>query len=309
MHRKIIINQTSEVMTQDIITREKAIELRDALAREVENLDSPESDFTKLENIGDKISNAIVAIIEQYGLKQICVPKEIGFKNPLNGFLNPVIVNIDDNIISTTEYDRAIWFNLYNPLNGCGQVLVAIIDAIEYYKKHNIPLSDWGGENIITRSLRQGSGYDVRKTELTPSFQTDFLGADCSVKTVVEIFPFAGKRIITLVNFNDLDNSSKELYQDDDVDQDLFYYNFMIDVECGVLGVAELIKHYGISTGEASVMVEKLIQKLKEEAQANEYRSAKDFIPLFNKLGFYYQFKSHGLYDSNQGFFPVEIDD
>lgn len=292
-------------MGKKIITKKDALELMNIQEELLGKLTGKSNFGPEAVEAGQQIGEAMVSVLDQYGLKALAIPKELGYTNPNDGYSKTTIV--DSGIHPSGRHDRNIRYDLYcspemHVLREGGSILVKMLEAIEYYKKHNIPESDWGGENDITRVLR--GSEECLSAELIPSTQEHFLGVDCTVVTMFKAYPWAGLRLCTLVDFIDIAPEAIKPHFSLDCFEDR-RYSFMMMVECGVKGIADLIGHYGIPVSDASTMLSQLAQAMKDDAATHGFRSAKDFCHLFKKLGIYFQL---GQPEDmrNDEFFPQE---
>ena len=175
-------------------------------------------------------------------------------------------------------------------------MLKNVFDAIEYYKTHDIPVSDWGGENDVTRALSKMKVNPSLVEVISENVEEVVLGRKALITTVSELRPL-GLHLTSFILFENMSGWLQtrsfriEPNTDDLILNYAVRYHMHTTLQCDSLkDVAALIKHYGLTPDAPESMLEELQSALKSDAESRNFKSVLDYTSLLDELGIKYSF-------------------
>lgn len=172
-----------------------------------------------------------------------------------------------------------------------GEILMSIYDALKYYRTNDIPKSDWGGENDITRGLSKLKNLPTIERIIIPDMGTTVLGAKTTINTTLEVRPY-GLELWSFVFFDGKNGWLQTVRLSPDLETSLAVkYHFAVRLGVySVANIAKLITHFNIPLSDDATMLHSLLNVIEKKAQDKGSKWVYDFCTIFEELGISYSF-------------------
>ena len=282
--------------------------------------------FSKhLKIAGRRTQLAMRALLEKYDIPVLYIntPQSSGVDCRWDGGnatrVNYVTIDKNSDYVKYSESGSDFYPNgNYDDSFPYAEILDAMYQAIEYYVSHNIPVSDWGGENDVTRALSKMKVNPSLIKVISDGVEGMVLGRKVRITTVSELRPI-GLHLTSFILFEDMNGwlQTNNISIDPDTDEIIsnyaVRYHIHSTIACdSIKDIAVLIQHYGISAATPSSMMEELQAALTSAAENRNYKSVIDYASLFEELGIQYTFgpkpSDWECYDNSDDYVPVDCD-